>query len=63
MFETHTSVLVLVPLRLGLDGLQLSCVSALAASFRSAYHMGIIGGRPNASLYFVAAQGMSIRCL
>eukprot|EP00741_Cyanophora_paradoxa_P001830 tig00000507_g1773.t1 len=50
-------VLILVPARLGLEGLNPVYVPALQALYRVPEFVGVLGGRPRSSLYFVACQG------
>jgi len=50
-------VLVLLPLRLGLDTLNPSYVPCLCALFGLRQSVGIIGGAPRRSFYFVGCQG------
>ena len=50
-------VLVLLPLRLGLDTLNPSYCGCLCALFELRQTVGIIGGAPRRSFYFVGCQG------
>ncbi|KAI1302675.1 Cysteine protease atg4c [Mortierella claussenii] len=50
-------VLVLIPTRFGLDRLVGNYIPNLKQLFRMPQFMGIAGGRPGRSLYFVACQG------
>jgi Peptidase family C54 len=51
-------LLLVVPVRLGLGHLIDQCYhTGLLSMFQEPQFVGIIGGRPRASLYFVAAQG------
>lgn len=50
-------LIMLIPLRLGLDNLNLDYVPALKEVFHYPQSLGIIGGRPRSSLYFVGYQG------
>lgn len=50
-------VLLLIPARFGLDKLTERYVHNLKQLFRMPQFMGIAGGRPGRSLYFVASQG------
>ncbi|KAI8993363.1 hypothetical protein BDB01DRAFT_776060 [Pilobolus umbonatus] len=51
------SILILVPLRLGIDSLHLTYYPALKACFELPSFVGIAGGRPNSSLYFMGLHG------
>lgn len=55
--EPFKSVLILVALRLGIDSLHPTYYPALKASFEIPSFVGIAGGRPNSSLYFIGLQG------
>ncbi|CAO3689826.1 unnamed protein product [Rhizopus stolonifer] len=46
-------LLILIPLRLGIDSLHPTYHGALKACFEMPYCVGIAGGRPNSSLYFM----------
>ncbi|CAO3591338.1 unnamed protein product [Absidia cylindrospora] len=48
--------LILVTIRLGIDHLHPSYYPALKACFQLDYFVGIAGGRPNSSLYFMGLQ-------
>lgn len=50
-------VLMLVALRLGIDSLHPTYYPALKACFELPSFVGIAGGRPNSSLYFIGLQG------
>lgn len=50
-------VLILVALRLGIDSLHPTYYPALKACFEIPSFVGIAGGRPNSSLYFIGLQG------
>jgi cysteine protease ATG4 len=50
-------VLLLVALRLGIDSLHPTYYPALKACFELPSFVGIAGGRPNSSLYFIGLQG------
>lgn len=54
---TFKPVLILVALRLGIDSLHPSYYPALKACFEIPTFVGIAGGRPNSSLYFIGLQG------
>lgn len=47
---------ILIPRRLGVSKLNPTFVPHLKATFRNPYSVGFIGGKPKASLYFVAYQ-------
>lgn len=51
------SVLVLVPVRLGVDSLNPVYFESIKKSFAIPHSVGIAGGRPNSSLYFVGHEG------
>lgn len=57
MLPANGPVLILLPLRLGLDSLNPSYISLLKAVFECDMCVGIIGGNENASLYFLGYQG------
>ncbi|KAI9480828.1 MAG: peptidase C54, partial [Benjaminiella poitrasii] len=50
-------VLLLVTLRLGIDSLHPTYYAGLKACFKLPSCVGIAGGRPNSSLYFIGLQG------
>jgi hypothetical protein len=50
-------ILILVPLRLGLDKINPLYIDTLKDFFQFKQNVGIIGGRPRQSLYFVGYQG------
>lgn len=50
-------VLLLIALRLGIDSLHPTYYPALKACFELPSFVGIAGGRPNSSLYFIGLQG------
>ncbi|KAF8930102.1 Cysteine protease atg4b [Haplosporangium gracile] len=50
-------VLLLIPARYGLDRVTEKYLANLKKLFRMPQFLGIAGGRPNRSLYFVASQG------
>ncbi|KAF9125642.1 Cysteine protease atg4b [Mortierella sp. 14UC] len=50
-------VLLLIPNRYGLDKVTAKYLANLKQLFRMPQFLGIAGGRPNRSLYFVASQG------
>ncbi|KAJ3068647.1 Cysteine protease atg4b [Podochytrium sp. JEL0797] len=51
------SVLILVPVRLGLDSLNTVYHDSIKKYFAMPYCVGIAGGRPNSSLYFMGIEG------
>jgi len=53
-------VIALLPIRLGLDKLNTMYYKSIASVFTINQSLGIIGGRPNASLYFFGLQGNSV---
>jgi len=55
-----TPVLIIIPLRLGLDTMNEIYYPAILETFKYSQSLGIIGGKPRASLYFVAAQDDSV---
>jgi cysteine protease ATG4 len=58
--EGWKSVLILIPLRLGLDCVNTIYESSLKETFKFPQSVGIAGGRPNASLYFIGLEGNSL---
>eukprot|EP00904_Undaria_pinnatifida_P013341 jgi/Undpi1/9137/HiC_scaffold_26.g11595.m1 len=52
-----SAVLLLVPLRLGLDELSTGYIPSLLEMLRVPQSLGFLGGRPNHAIYFVGAQG------
>jgi cysteine protease ATG4 len=55
--EVTTPLLLIVPLRLGLNELNPIYIPALKRCFEIAGTLGIIGGRPNQALYFIGYVG------
>ncbi|GAA5906794.1 hypothetical protein JCM5296_001943 [Sporobolomyces johnsonii] len=55
-----TPVLVLINLRLGIDGVNPIYHNAIKGIFRFPQSVGIAGGRPSSSYYFVGAQANSL---
>jgi hypothetical protein len=53
---TWRPVFILIPRRLGVSKLNPTFIQHLKATFRNPYSVGIVGGKPKASLYFVAYQ-------
>eukprot|EP01094_Clydonella_sp_ATCC50884_P022419 TRINITY_DN5135_c1_g3_i1.p1 TRINITY_DN5135_c1_g3~~TRINITY_DN5135_c1_g3_i1.p1 ORF type:complete len:348 (+),score=67.14 TRINITY_DN5135_c1_g3_i1:593-1636(+) len=58
--DTFSPVLLMIPVRVGLDRLNPLYLSAIRECFHYRQSLGIIGGRPRASLYFVASQGNTL---
>ena len=56
-------VLILVPLRLGLDSINPAYLSLLQAVLRCRLCVGIIGGRDSSSFYFLGYEGDNVVCL
>ena len=50
-------VIIVVPVRLGLDTIEECYYSLLRTLLSSTLSIGIIGGKPNSSLYFIGFQG------
>ncbi|BGP32607.1 Cysteine protease atg4 [Rhodotorula toruloides] len=55
-----TPVLVLINVRLGIDGVNPIYYEAIKGIFRLPQSVGIAGGRPSSSYYFVGAQASSL---
>ncbi|KAI9252413.1 hypothetical protein BDA99DRAFT_521030 [Phascolomyces articulosus] len=55
--EEFQSILILVAIRLGIDQLHPTYYPALKTCFELPWFVGIAGGRPNSSLYFLGMQG------
>lgn len=55
--KSFKSVLILITLRLGIDSLHPTYYPALKACFELPSFVGIAGGRPNSSLYFIGLEG------
>jgi len=60
--EDHTwkPLLIIIPLRLGLDSINEIYYASILESFKAKQSLGIVGGKPRASLYFVASQDDSV---
>jgi hypothetical protein len=56
----HTSVFMLMPLRLGLDKLNPEYLEPLVRALRIKQCVGMIGGKPAHSLFFVGSQGTNL---
>lgn len=61
--EWATALLILIPLRLGLDQLNASYVPALEQTFAFPQSVGIIGGKKGHSVYFVGSQHEQLHLL
>lgn len=61
--EWRTSLLVLIPLRLGLDQLNDAYIPALQQTFTFPQSVGIIGGKKGHSVYFVGSQESQLHLL
>lgn len=57
---TWNPVLLLLPVRLGVDTLHQDYVAPLRAMFHLPQSVGVFGGRPRQSLYFVGVQGDNV---
>jgi len=55
--KNNQSVLILVAIRLGIDNLNPIYYDALKACFRFPHSIGIAGGKPSSSYYFIGTQG------
>ncbi|KNC97056.1 cysteine protease ATG4 [Spizellomyces punctatus DAOM BR117] len=55
--EGWRGTLILVPIRLGVEGLNPVYFDALKACFSLPQCVGIAGGRPNSSLFFIGVEG------
>eukprot|EP01062_Namystynia_karyoxenos_P023075 TRINITY_DN18879_c0_g4_i1.p1 TRINITY_DN18879_c0_g4~~TRINITY_DN18879_c0_g4_i1.p1 ORF type:complete len:375 (+),score=105.05 TRINITY_DN18879_c0_g4_i1:64-1188(+) len=56
-------VLLLLPVRVGLERVDPRALEPLELALRSRYSVGIIGGRPGHSLYFCGYRGGRLSCL
>ncbi|KAL7748306.1 Cysteine protease atg4 [Sorochytrium milnesiophthora] len=67
LFQTSGSaaapVLVLIPLRLGIDTLNEQYFGAIKACLASPFSVGIAGGRPASSLWFIGYEDNTLLCL
>jgi len=57
LFETNDSVLLLIPLRLGLQEINEQYLPELRNWLNNKYCVGFVGGKPRKSLYFFGFQG------
>eukprot|EP00752_Nemacystus_decipiens_P006877 g6178.t1 len=55
-----SAVLLLVPLRLGLDELSAGYIPSLLETLRVPQSLGFLGGRPNHAIFFIGAQGETL---
>jgi len=55
--ENWRPLLILIPVRLGIDKLNCDYVEALRMLLHMKECLGIVGGKPKQSLYFVGCQG------
>lgn len=53
-------ILLLIPVRLGMETINHVYLRNLLTSFRCPQSLGIIGGKPKQSLYFLASQGSNL---
>ena len=60
---TWCPVLIFVPLRLGLEEINIDYAPALAALFSLPQSMGILGGKPRSAHYFVGVAGARLLLL
>lgn len=58
--EKWKPLVIIIPLRLGLDTMNEIYYPSVLETFKFPQSLGIIGGKPRASLYFVAAQDDSV---
>jgi hypothetical protein len=58
-----TTLLLIIPLRLGLDALNTMYIPALQRVLELKQSLGIMGGKPNSAHYFVGYQGENGVCL
>ena len=59
-FAVWHTVILIIPVRLGVDKLHESYVEPLSKLFTMPQTLGIFGGRPRQSLYFVGMQGQDV---
>ncbi|CAM9554100.1 unnamed protein product, partial [Hapterophycus canaliculatus] len=55
-----SAVVLLVPLRLGLDELSTGYIPSLLETLRVPQSLGFLGGRPNHAIFFIGAQGETL---
>ncbi|CAM9995339.1 unnamed protein product [Scytosiphon promiscuus] len=55
-----SAVVLLVPLRLGLDELSEGYIPSLLQTLRVPQSLGFLGGRPNHAIFFIGAQGETL---
>ncbi|CAM9319132.1 unnamed protein product [Ectocarpus sp. 8 AP-2014] len=55
-----SAVVLLVPLRLGLDELSAGYIPSLLETLRVPQSLGFLGGRPNHAIFFIGAQGNTL---
>jgi cysteine protease ATG4 len=55
--RTDQGLLILVPTRLGVDSINPIYFTALREFFSLSHFVGVAGGRPNSSLFFVGWEG------
>eukprot|EP00211_Chloroparvula_japonica_P017436 CAMPEP_0119144730 /NCGR_PEP_ID=MMETSP1310-20130426/36367_1 /TAXON_ID=464262 /ORGANISM="Genus nov. species nov., Strain RCC2339" /LENGTH=292 /DNA_ID=CAMNT_0007136501 /DNA_START=274 /DNA_END=1149 /DNA_ORIENTATION=+ len=58
--DDFTPVFITIPIRLGIDSINPVYYITILDLFRIPYCMGIVGGRPRASYYFVGREGDSL---
>ena len=58
---SFTKLLVIIPLRLGLNNINDCYIKTLCSFLELRYSVGIIGGKPNHSLYFIGHQGDNLK--
>ncbi len=56
--EDWKPLVIIIPLRLGLETINEDYIPTIKQFFHFPQSLGIIGGKPRASLYFVAYQGI-----
>ena len=58
--KTHDGVLVLIPQRLGLNNIDPAYYSSLKRCLECPWSVGVIGGRPNHSLFIIGYRGSQL---